>query len=121
MIKITYTEEFRKDFKALAKKYRSLGDIEWWKWDFSVLKELLEYNPIGSFCERIDGLWEDIIPVYKVKKFYCASLKSTTQLRLIYSYNSDQEEIQLVEFIEIYAKGDKENEDRERIKKYCRK
>jgi hypothetical protein len=45
-------------------------------------------------------------------------MKSTTELRLIYSYNT---EIEVIEFIEIYSKGDKENEDRKRIKKYCRK
>jgi len=118
-VKIIYTDEFRKDFKALAKRWRSLWDIEWTTWDFAVFKDLLEYNPTGSFAERIDSLWADSIPVYKVKKFYCASLKSTTKLRLIYSYNTNREEIQFVQFIEIYAKADKDNEDRDRIRKYA--
>ncbi len=121
MIKITYTDEFRKEYKALAKKHRSLWDLEWWRWDFHDFKLIVEDNPIGSFCKRIDGLGEDIIPVYKVKKFYCASLRSTTELRLIYSYNADLAELQLIEFLEIYAKADKENENRERIKKYCKR
>lgn len=119
-INVTYTDEFRKDFKALAKKFRSLWDIEWTIWDFAVFKALLEFDPRGSFAERIDGLWAECLPVYKVKRFYCESLKSTTKLRLIYSYNAHRDEIQFVQFIEIYAKGDKENEDRERIKKYAR-
>ena len=120
MISIEYAEEFRKDFKALAKKYRSLWELEWSKGDFHDFLLIVENNPTGLFCERIDGLGEDIIPVYKVRKFYCASLKSTTQLRLIYSYNDISEQIQLIQFIEIYAKADKVKEDRERIKKYCR-
>jgi len=36
-------------------------------------------------------------------------------LRIIYAYHKDR---QLVEFIELYSKGNKENEDRRRIKKY---
>lgn len=118
-IKITYTDEFRKDFKALAKKWRSLWEIEWTTWDFADFKGLLEFDPIGSFAERIDGLWAEYQPVYKVKRFYCNSLKSTTKLRLIYSYDARKEEIQFVQFIEMYAKADKENEDRARIKKYA--
>ncbi len=36
-------------------------------------------------------------------------------MRAIYAYHNDKEKIA---FLEIYFKGNKENEDRERIKKY---
>ena len=62
MIKFVYTEEFCKEFKALAKKYRSLGDIDDNKWDFFVLKELIEFDPISNNAvERINQLGKDII------------------------------------------------------------
>jgi len=53
--------------------------------------------------------------IFKVKKFACRSLKgkgSQSGLRLIYAYYEEQDKIEL---IEIYYKGDKETEDRERI------
>ncbi len=44
------------------------------------------------------------------------NLKRST-LRLTYAYHEDENKIY---FIEIYFKGDKENEDRERIKEYLK-
>jgi len=40
-----------------------------------------------------------------------------SSLRIIYAYF---EEDQQIEFIELYFKGDKENEDRNRIKNYLK-
>lgn len=39
-------------------------------------------------------------------------------IRIIYAYNEKED---IIEFIEIYFKGDKENEDRERILKHFKK
>jgi hypothetical protein len=53
--------------------------------------------------------------IYKAKKFACRSLKGRgvdSGIRVIYAY---WEEGDKLEFIEIYFKGDKENEDRDRI------
>jgi hypothetical protein len=55
-----------------------------------------------------------------MKKFACQSLKSTTKLRLIYTYDTTKQEIQFIQFLELYAKGEKEVEDRERIEKYLK-
>ncbi|MDO9547973.1 MAG: hypothetical protein Q7J65_03285, partial [Candidatus Marinimicrobia bacterium] len=66
----------------------------------------------------ISDLGFEEITFYKVKKFACKSLKGTgakSGIRLIYAYFVEEDRIDL---IEIYYKGDKENEDRERIKKY---
>ena len=56
--------------------------------------------------------------IYKAKKFACRSLKGKgvqSGIRVIYAYFEKEDKIEL---IEIYYKGDKENEDRERILKY---
>ena len=58
---------------------------------------------------------------YKVKKFACKSLKgkgSRTGLRLIYRYDDLEAKVEL---IEVYYMQDKENEDRERIKRIYQK
>ena len=121
MIRILYSDEFCKEFKSLAKKRRSLGELEW-EGDFEVLKNLIKENPTGNVCvERIDQLGDNItLPVYKVRKFYCADLKSNNKLRVIYIYDEYSEEIRFIQFIELYAKADKEGEDRKRIEKYAK-
>ena len=55
-----------------------------------------------------------------MKKIACKSLQSTTKLRLIYAYDDTKKEVQFIQFLEIYAKGEKEMEDRERIEKYLK-
>jgi len=67
---------------------------------------------------RISGLGEEIsAPIFKVLHFRSRDLKrgSRSGIRIIYAYNLDRDEVTL---IEIYYKGDKENEDQERIKRY---
>jgi hypothetical protein len=59
------------------------------------------------------------IIIIKRRRIACRSLKTLggySGLRLIYCYRKESEEIVL---IELYFKGDKENEDRERILKWC--
>lgn len=111
MIKFLYADEFIKDFNKLKKTYHSLWWCEEWEWDFADLKKVLQQYPKWVWgIERIDQLWKDIvIPVYKVKKFACRSLSSTSKLRIIYAYDNENEELHFIQFIEIYAKADKEN------------
>ncbi|OGS21066.1 MAG: hypothetical protein A2252_04010 [Elusimicrobia bacterium RIFOXYA2_FULL_39_19] len=55
--------------------------------------------------------------IYKAKKFACRALKGSganSGIRVIYAYDEAQDKIEL---IEIYFKGDKENEDKQRINK----
>ena len=118
-IKYINSNEFEKELKQLSKKYKSIYD------DFFAfklfLKNIIEnWQNIESFnIVQINWLWKDIIlPVYKVKKFTCQSLKSDKKLRLIFTYDKNSGEIQFIEFLEFYAKGDKAVEDKERIKKY---
>ncbi|MDO8686736.1 MAG: hypothetical protein Q7K11_00820 [Candidatus Berkelbacteria bacterium] len=108
------TAEFQKDFKRLFKKFRSLDD------DFVEFKKVLNEAPLGigkhfNVITKTDHL-------YIVKaRFFCKSLKKKN-LRVVYAYikNHQITEMDGVEFIEVYFKGEKENEDRERIKEYLR-
>jgi len=108
------TAEFQKDLKRLSKKFRSLDG------DLVEFKKVLNEAPLGigkhfNVITKTDHL-------YIVKaRFFCKSLKKK-DLRVIYAYIENHQIIEMVgiDFIEIYFKGDKENEDRERIKEYLK-
>lgn len=109
---VTFEEikPFKRDFKKLAKRYRTLRD------DFEVLKKVLRVSPEARppFSFEISGLGLDTC-VIKVRKMACRSLPgrgANTGLRVVYAHFEEDERIV---FVEIYFKGDKENEDRERI------
>lgn len=115
MIKFLTCDEFEKDLKFLSKKYPSLEK------DFWNIKNALEICPILPKSERISNLGQYItLPVYKMKKILCHSLRSMSKLRIIYVYDATKQEIQFIQFLEIYAKAEKENEDRKRIEKYAK-
>ena len=109
--------EFKKDFKRLEKNYTTL------KQDLEVfvknqLKLSHKLNIENSGIVRISGLSISKPKIYKARKFACKSLKgkgSYSGIRVVYAYFEDDDRIELVE---IYFKGDKENEDRQRILKY---
>lgn len=102
--------EFGKDLKALLKRYRTLKD------DLNVVKVILRKKPEerAPFSYRINNLGIETC-VIKVRKIACKALKGrgvNSGLRLVYAHFPDE---QRIVFIELYYKGDKENEDRERI------
>jgi len=99
--------EFSKEFKRLAKKYRSLPD------DLEEFKRVIAVVPLGNSKHFNMMTKNEQCAVVKARLF-CQYLKGSS-LRVIYAYHVA---ISKVEFIEIYFKGDKENEDRERIKEY---
>ena len=70
-IKFIRCDEFDKDFKHLSKKYKSLEkDFE------DVLKVFNQVWINFPHIERINNLWNDItIPVYKMRRVWCESLK----------------------------------------------
>ncbi|MEK7167095.1 MAG: hypothetical protein AAB732_01640 [Patescibacteria group bacterium] len=108
------TTEFQKDFKKLSKKFRTLDK------DLVEFKKILNESPLGigkhfNIIVKIDF-------VYIVKaRFFCRSLKKKN-LRIIYAYIKKHQTLEMigVDFIEIYFKGEKENEDSERIKEYLK-
>ncbi len=114
---ISRLPEFDKDMRKLLRRFKTLED------DLRVFikNELNLYHKIridnkGVF--QVPGLKIESPKIYKAKKFACRSLKGKgvqSGIRVIYAYFENQDRIEL---IEIYYKGDKENEDRERISKY---
>lgn len=116
---ITYksTLGFIKDLKRLLKKFRTLeDDIEVAKKNAIELFHLMNIDnrsvePIPTFCSKK-------LKICKIKKFACKALKGRgvqSGIRVIYSYDTLTN---TVDFIEIYFKGESENEDKERIKEY---
>lgn len=109
--------EFVKDFKTLSKKFRTLKE------DLDVfianqLKLTHKLNIDNRGVVRISDLGIDFPKIYKAKKFPCKSLKgkgAASGIRVIYAYHEEED---IIEFIEMYYKGKKENEDRERILRY---
>ena len=102
--------EYKKDLKALLKRYRTLTD------DMMVVKQVLEVFPDERppFSFRIDNLGIETC-VIKVKKIACKALKGrgvNSGMRLVYAWFREERRML---FIELYHKNDKENEDRQRI------
>ena len=122
-MKIDYgeTDEFAKDFKKLAKRFKTLADdIETAKKNAIELYHLhkIDNQSIFQIQSASGGLINDEIEIYKLKKFACKSLKGKgvqNGIWVIYAYHKNRLQI---EFIEIYYKGDKKKENRERIKGY---
>lgn len=99
--------EFQKEFKRLAKKYKSLTD------DLQEFCNVVSVVPLGNSKHFNVITQTDLFYVIKARLF-CRFLKGTS-LRIVYCYFKEE---QRIDFIELYFKGDKENEDRGRIKEY---
>ena len=109
--------EFEKDIKKLLKRFKTLED----DLEIFIKNELNLYHKLkidNKGVSQVPGLKIEIPKIYKAKKFACRSLKGKgvqSGIRVIYAYFEEKDKI---EFIEIYYKGDKENEDKERILLY---
>jgi len=99
--------EFEKDFRRLAKKYRSLVQ------DLEEFRRVVAVRPYGNTKHFHVIAQTDAVRIVKAR-FFCRYLKGSS-LRIVYAYF---ESTASVEFIEIYFKGEKENEDRRRIADY---
>jgi mRNA-degrading endonuclease RelE of RelBE toxin-antitoxin system len=114
---ISHVAEFEKDLKKLARRFASLEeDLQVFiKVAMNVFhKQNIDSRAILQIPEP--GIHSS--KIYKARKFACKALKGKgvqSGIRVIYAYHEEEDRI---EFIEIYYKGDKENEDRERIGKY---
>jgi hypothetical protein len=99
--------EFQKEFKRLSKKYKSLsGDLQ----EFC---NVVSAVPFGTSKHFTVITQTETMSIIKARLF-CRYLKGSS-LRIIYAYFESKKKI---EFIELYYKGDKENENYERIKEY---
>jgi mRNA-degrading endonuclease YafQ of YafQ-DinJ toxin-antitoxin module len=113
-------KEFERELRKLLKKFKTLeDDLETF---IKVQLDLYHKQKIdNSGVFRITNLNIDNPKIYKAKKFACKSLKGTgvkSGIRIIYAYYEEED---IIEFIEIFFKGDKENEDRDRILRYYKK
>lgn len=109
MMNFSETPEFTKEFKRLAKKYRSLPD------DIKEFKRVIAAVPLGN-SKHFNVITKNEPCAIIKARLFCRYLKGSS-LRVIYAYYYQDCKI---DFIEIYPKGDKENENRERIKEYLR-
>lgn len=103
------THEFAKDFKRLSKKYKSLPS------DLLEFKKVISEFPEGTGKHFAILHTQETVKIIKARLF-CRYLRGAS-LRIIYA---SHEEKKGIEFIELYYKGEKENEDRERIKVYLK-
>ena len=113
--KVSRRPEFERDLKQLLKRYRSLED------DLTVFINtqlvLLHKQKIDNRgIVHINNLGIEEPKIFKAVKFACKSIHgrgAASGIRLTYAYF---EEVDHIEFIQIYFKADDQNEDRERIK-----
>lgn len=111
---IKYLSEFEKDLKKLSKGFKTINE------DLQIFidKQLNLYHKLGIDNKgifQIADLDIEYPKIYKARKFACKSLKGKgvmSGIRIIYAYYGD---IDTIEFIEIYYKGEKDNENKSRI------
>lgn len=111
---VVRTAEFERDAAKLRKRFRTIEeDLR-----LFVVVALADFHENGvdnGGIVRLSRLGFDAPLVFKARKFACRSLKgrgAQSGIRVIYSYDAEHDRIEL---IEIYHKGDQENEDRARI------
>jgi len=102
--------EFEKELSKLSKRYRSLPE------DLEKLEKLIAINPTGlgkNFTIIHHG---EEVKVVKAR-LACKNLRDRS-MRIVYAHDNNKK---IFVYIELYFKGDKENEDRARIKQYLKK
>ncbi|MDI6809889.1 MAG: hypothetical protein QME66_13125 [Candidatus Eisenbacteria bacterium] len=106
--------EFERDIRKLSRRFRTLPE----DLDTFINTQLNLFHKLGKDNKGIfliPGLDISSPKIYKAKKFACRSLKTkgaASGIRIIYAFYEEED---VIEFIEVYYKGDQENEDRERI------
>ena len=110
-MKTNYNElsEFSKEFKRFSKKYKSL------RRDLEEFKRVVDIAPLGN-SKHFNVITRNEQCVIVKARLFCRYLKGSS-LRVVYAFYFQSCKI---DFIEIYFKGEKENEDRERIKDYLK-
>lgn len=104
-----YLPEFKKEFDRLLKKFRSLNE------DIKIFEDFIFKNPTGLGKNFTIIHRDENIKIVKAR-LMCDSLRNRN-IRVIYAYHDDMFEFV---YIEIYFKGNKENEDKERVKAYIK-
>lgn len=107
MIRFYKLPEFDKELKKLSKKYPSLEK------DLEDIKPILSESPTGIGKNFTIIKFLNKIKIVKAR-IHCESLKARS-IRLVYAFHEDKMEFI---YIELYFKGNKENEDKGRIEDY---
>ena len=109
--------EFEREFKKLKKRSPTLeGDFT--TFINAQLNSFHKLNIDNRGIIRLSKLGFDNPRIFKARKFACRALKgrgAKSGIRIIYAFF---EETDKIEFIEIYFKGDKNRENRDRIAQY---
>lgn len=109
MMSFNELPEFSKEFKRFSKKYLSLSS------DLAEFKQILRVVPLGN-SKHFNVITKTEQCVIVKARFFCRYLKGAS-LRIIYAFHCQNCKI---EFIEIYLKSEKENEDHNKINKYLK-
>lgn len=110
MIHSNYLPEFTKEFNALLKKYRSLNE------DIKSFEKVIFAMPTG-FGKNFTIIHSDENLKVVKARLMCKFLRNRN-IRIIYAYHRDTLTFM---YIEIYYKGDKKNENKNRVKDYILK
>ncbi len=113
------TDEFKKDFRKLSKRFPTLGDDlrEFVSTQLNLTHKLEQDNQ-GVF--RISSTGYEYPPCYIAKKFTCKSSFGTgvrSGIRVVYVHWEREDAIH---FVEIFHKSDKEHHDRRRLAAYLK-
>lgn len=101
--------EFTKKCKRLAKKYKSIPN------DLREFRNVVSVLPLGN-SKHFKIITQTKSTKIVKARLFCSYLKGSS-LRVIYAYVEEQKKI---EFIEIYFKGNKENENHGKIARYLK-
>ena len=110
MTHFKYLPEFKKELENLFRKYKSLNE------DIKSFEKVILTKPTGLGKNFTIIHFSENVKIVKVR-LMCKFLRNRN-IRIIYAYHDDIFEFM---YIEIYFKGNKENEDRDRIKDYLSK
>ncbi|MHB8710354.1 MAG: hypothetical protein ACYC6X_02280 [Minisyncoccota bacterium] len=109
-MRFTEYSPFVHEYGRLYKRFPSLDQ------DIEKIKKFLIRYPMGSGGKNWNILHKtERVIVFKTR-LACMYLRSSA-LRLVYAHSPDENRI---DFIEVYFKGDKEAEDKQRIKEYLK-
>jgi hypothetical protein len=113
---VTRATEFERDLKRLLKRFRSLEDDLTTFIDYQLELFHGQKQAVGK-TERVAGLGFEDPPVFVAKRVACRALRgsgSNSGIRVVYAWFAAEGRIEL---IELYYKGDKQVEDKARIKR----
>jgi len=110
-MRTNYSEllEFSREFKRFSKKYKSLPD------DLEEFKRVVDVAPLGN-SKHFNVITRNKQCVIVKVRLFCRYLKGSS-LRVVYAFHCQSCK---VEFIEIYFKGERANENKEKIKEYLK-